>query len=372
MNRRTFLKNSAGYAALLGCSPLLAGCRKAYYSTADFDEAPKADVHFHYYTSDDTLLKYAHSIGMYLVSVNVDAGESPIDEQLDIATILMKKNPGMMDFLGTFSVNEFGKDGFVEQTIARIDRCMNLGAKGIKIWKNIGMELQDEQGNYVMADHPAFAPVFTHLEKQGIPLMTHLGEPRNCWLPYDEMTNKGDLNYYQRHPQYHMYQHPEMPSYEAQITARDHLLERYPKLSLTGAHIGSLEWNLDEVARRFEAYPNFTIDLAARMSYLQLHACHDRSKLLSFLTKYQDRILYGSDYSIAETNPDVKEERIKGFRKSWLTHWRFLATDETVPSNHFTLASAPTEMAGLRMPRTIVDKIFYTNTQRTFGIKRAS
>jgi hypothetical protein len=40
----------------------------------------------------------------------------------------------------------------------------------------------------VMIDHPQFDPVFDHLQKKGIVLMGHLGEPRNCWLPLDEMT----------------------------------------------------------------------------------------------------------------------------------------------------------------------------------------
>ena len=366
MNRRDFLKNSAGCAALLGLSPALAGCRKDYYSAADFVEAPKSDVHFHYGTPDDAFLTFAHSLGMHLVSVNVDAGES-IDAQLDIVLALQKQHPGMMDFLGTFSVDDFGKDDFVDQTIARIDRCMKLGARGIKIWKNIGMTLQDEHGNFVMADHPAFAPVFAYLEKQSIPVMAHLGEPKNCWLPYDEMTMKGDLNYYRQNPQYHMFQHPDKPSYEEQIIARDHLLERYPKLTFVGAHIGSLEWNLDEVAQRFEAHPNFSVDLSARMSYIQLHTYNDRTKVQSFFTKYQDRILYGSDVGVMGINPNRKEERQKGLQETWSSQWKFIATGELVPSNQFMLETAPKEMEGLRLPRTIVDKIFYGNSKRIFG-----
>ena len=360
------MKKSAGCAAILGLCPALVGCRESYYSSADFVEAPKTDVHFHYNTLDDTYLTYANSLGMHLVSVNVDAGGS-IDEQLDIVVALQKQLPGMLDFLGTFSVEDFGKDYFVDQTIDRINRCMNLGAKGIKIWKNIGMVLQDELGNYVMADHPAFDPVFKYLEKQGIPLMAHLGEPRNCWLPYNEMTIKGDLNYYQQNPQYHMYQYPEKPSYADQIQARDHLLERYPKLVFVGAHIGSLEWNLDEVAKRFDAHPNFAVDLSARMSHLQFHSFQNRQKVQSFLTRYQDRILYGSDIGIRGANPNARDGRQKNMLEEWSWQWKFLATNEMVSSDQLAIESAPKEMQGLRLPRTIVDKIFCTNTKRIFG-----
>jgi len=363
MNRRFFLKNSA---ALIALSPILAGCRKRCYTASDFAQAPKADAHFHYHTTDDAYLTYAHSIGMHLVSVNVDAGDS-IDEQLDTVLSLRKKHPDKLDFLGTFSVDDFGKSDFAEQTIARIERCMNLGALGVKIWKNIGMTLQDERGEYVMPDHPAFAPVYEYLDKQHIPLMAHIGEPKNCWLPYEEMSMKGDLQYYLRHPQYHMYQHPEKPSYEAHVAALDRLLKKYPGLQFVGAHIGSLEWDLDEVAKRFDAFPNFSVDLSARMSYLQLHSHDDRAKTKSFLTKYRDRILYGSDAVITETKADRREARKNELLEAWREHWNFIATDEIVPSNHFTLESAPVEMEGLQLPRDVVDKIFFGNFARVFG-----
>jgi len=50
-----------------------------------------------------------------------------------------------------------------------------------------------------------------------------------------------------------MYLHPEMPSYEDQLKARDGLLERHPKLQFTGAHLASLEWSVDELAAFLEA-----------------------------------------------------------------------------------------------------------------------
>ena len=367
MNRRNFLKKSAGYAAVLGFSPMVIGCQKGCYTTSDFIDAPKSDAHFHYDTTDEAYLEFANSLGMHLLSINVDGGHS-IDKQLDIVVNLRNKYPGKLDFLGTFSVDNFGKDVFVDQTIARIERCMNVGAKGIKIWKNIGMVLQDDQGNYVMADDPGFAPIFTYLEKQGIPLTAHLGEPRSCWMPLEKMDIKGDLGYYRQNPQYHMYQFPTLPTYEDQIIARDHLLDRYPKLVFVGAHIGSQEWNLDDVAKRFDAYPNYYVDLSARMVYLFLHSTTDRQKLLSFLTTYQDRLLYGSDIGITQTDPEQRERQNANMKQAWLEQWQFLATDDRFPSNHFTSPSAPKELQGLQLPRKIVDKICYENTQRVFKI----
>ena len=369
MNRRKFLKKSAGYAALVGLNPVLTGCQKEYYSAADFVGAPKVDAHVHYNTLDDGFVSFAKTLGMNLLTINTDAGEGFLPEtQLQQALALKKKHPGQFDFLGTFSVNDYGKSDFADQINATIDRCMNVGAKGLKVWKNIGMDLLDEQGNFVMADDPVFAPVFAHIEKQGIPMTAHLGEPKNCWLPYEQMTMTSDLNYYKQNPQYHMFQFPEKPSYEAQIIARDHLLERYPKIVFVGAHLGSLEWSIDEVAKRFDAHPNFMVDLAERVWYLQLQSVTNREKMISFLTTYQDRILFGSDIILTDRNSANREDKQKDMKELWLQQWKFFATDDIIPTNYFTIASAPKEMKGLQLPRTIVDKIFYGNAKRVFNM----
>jgi len=365
MNRRLFIKKSIGgiFAVELGTSFISCG-DDAYYLPDDFEKAPKADSHFHYNVSVDAFLKYASSVNMHILTINVDSNEA-IDEQFFNAKTLKDKYPGMIDFLGTFSASEYGNESFTDKTIAQIEKCMNAGAKGIKIWKNIGMVIKDSTGKYVMADNQAFVPVFAYLEKEGIPLVAHLGEPRNCWLPYEQITMGNDLSYYRSHPEYHMYQHPDAPSYNEQIAARDHLLDAYPRLKFIGAHIGSLEWNLDEVARRFDKYPNFTVDLSARMGHVHLHTIENRDKVKNFFNTYQDRIMYGSDTGLgAVTNID---RQCQSLYNTWRSHWIFLATGETIPADKFNTANPPTEITGLRLPRSVVDKIFYSNFKRMFG-----
>jgi predicted TIM-barrel fold metal-dependent hydrolase len=248
-----------------------------------------------------------------------------------------------------------------------VQQCVTAGARGIKIWKNIGMTLKDADGNYVMADNPVFDPVYAWLEKEGLPLAAHLGEPRNCWLPYEEITMGNDLNYYTKHPEYHMYQHPEAPSYEAQIAARDHILAKHPRLMFVGAHIGSLEWNLDEVARRFERYPNFHVDLSARIGHVQFQTQQNRQKVYDFFVKYQDRILYGSDDGPSDGNAQQVEAHNRALHDTWRRQWLFLATGETISADKFNTPDPPQTIEGLRLPKSVIDKLFLKNFKRIFG-----
>ena len=55
------------------------------------------------------------------------------------------------------------------------------------------------------------------------------------------------------------------------------MLEKHPDLKFVGAHLASLEWSLDELAKRLDKFPNMRVDLS-RMSNLKLHTLKNRQK----------------------------------------------------------------------------------------------
>ena len=350
-----------------------------YFDPSEFDRMPKIDAHFHYCTNDPTVLEKAGAINMHIVSINTELGRS-ISEQLNMSKRYRKKFPSTYDFIGTFSTENFDDDNFGEVAITRIKKCMDAGAKGIKIWKNIGLKLRDKNGKYVTVDHEKFDPIFSYLEKENIPLLAHLGEPRNCWLPYDEITMASELRYFKICPAYYMYLHPEAPSYEQQIAARDTILERYPKLRFIGAHVASLEWNLDEVAERLKRFPEFYVEISARIGHIQLQALKDKEKVRNFFMEWQDRILYGSDgmlfnnsllkivYCIVFRKNWEREKKYPFFYHEWKNQWLFFATNESVPCEKFNMENAPQYINGLRLPKRVVNKIFHDNAIRIMNL----
>jgi len=331
-----------------------------FYTVSDFQRVPKIDGHFHYSTSDVSFLKFADSLNFRIISPNVDAGTS-IDKQLEITTVIKQRFPGKFAFFGTFTVANFGTTGFGKETINRIEQCMKAGASGIKIWKNIGMSLQDNSGKFVMVDNEKFDTVFNYLEKHRIPLLAHLGEPKNCWLPVDQMTTPNDKRYYQSHPQYHMFLHPESPSYADQINARNQLLQKHPGLEFIGAHLASEEWSVEELSKSFDRYPQLKADLSARISHLEYQSSKDREMVRNFLVKYQDRIIYGTDMSVNEKSTNYASV-CEGMKRTWLDHWIYLATDSTMVFKDMP----DTKLKGLQLPKEVVDKIFYKNAERYF------
>lgn len=329
-----------------------------YFTTDDYKRIPKTDVHCHIDTERCTFMEQAAEDNFRIISINTDAsGNPPIGEQQRLALVQRNVCSPQLAYLTTFSMKGWEEDGWQDKTIAYIQESINMGALGIKVWKNIGMVEKDRNNRFIMIDDPKFDPVFDFLEKKGIPVCGHLGEPRNCWLPVEEMTVNNDKSYFREHPEYHMYLHPDYPSYDAQIQARDNLLKKHPGLIFIGVHLGSLEWSVDELAKRFETFPNMSVDLAARICHIQKQAQSDWSKVRDFFIRYQDRILYGTDQGDEGSSDPLQLK--KDLHNTWLKDWEFFTTDHMMTSRDLD-----GEFKGLHLPRNVVEKIYNQNAAR--------
>ena len=336
--------------------------KENFYSLDDFQKVKKVDTHTHHNSESTALTDAARLSNFYLLTVNVDVPDyPPLDEQVRLALLQKDQNPDNIAFLSTISLENWNDPDWVEQEIERIRQTFEQGAPGIKIWKNIGMTYKDENGEFIMADHPRLEPIFQFVQDQNKTLMAHLGEPRNCWLPINEMTVNSDRSYFSRHPEYHMYLHPEFPSYEQQVEARDRLLEKFPDIRFVGAHLGSVEWNVDELAKRLDRFPNMAVDLAARIGHLQFQSQKDRERVRNFMIKYQDRLIYGTDLEIS-ADSDLEKVKLNAIA-TWQRDWKYLISEQWME-----VGDVNGRFQGLKLPKEVVDKIYYHNAVKWFAL----
>ena len=147
-----------------------------------------------------------------------------------------------------------------------------------------------------------------------------------------------------------MYLHPEYPSHKRLIESRDNVLAGFPGLNMVGAHLGSLEWDVDELAKRLDKYPNFAVDLAARVCHFQIQ---NREKVRKFVIRYQDRLLYATDFSVPEA---YSQDKLDGIQSEWRSDWLYFATDEVMESR-----SVEVPFTGLDLDKKVLKKLFYSN-----------
>jgi predicted TIM-barrel fold metal-dependent hydrolase len=348
----------------MAAAPARAAAASDSYSMADFAQVRKYDAHFHANNPDVSLLKLLQEDGFQVLSINVDYPDFPsIARQHEIALALAAKDPARFHWATTFSMKGFGTPGWAGKVDAKLAKDVAGGALAVKIWKNVGLVERNAAGKLVMLDDPGLAPVVEQVRALGVPLIDHQGEPRNCWLPLDQMTTDNDREYFSHHPDYYMYLHPEMPGYEDLMAARDRFVAANPKLRFVGAHMASLEYDVDRLGKFLDRFPNATVDLAARMSQVQYQSVRDREKVRNFFIRYQDRLLYGTDLTFS---PDATAAEFKReAHGAWTSDWRYLATGET---QRIDMIHA--DVAGLALPRAVIDKIYYANAARVFAVSR--
>jgi len=331
-----------------------------FYTVDDFKTVVKYDTHVHINVEDTTFIQLANEDNFRFLTVNDNTSDYPhIEDQRSIALSLVKAYPDRLAFATTFTVKNWGKDEWQTQTLDYLKESFEKGAIAVKIWKNIGMELTDKNGKFVMIDDPRFDPILDFIERNNVTLIGHFGEPLNAWLPVEQMTIAGDKKYFSKNPQYHMYLHPEDPSYNDQINARNNMLKKHPNLRFVGAHLGSLEWDVDELAKCLDKFPNMAVDMAARISHLQFQSVKNPKKVRAFLIKYQDRIIYATDHGVEPSSNLVVLK--KSVHYSMVSDWRFFATNEEMNVSHFDKT-----FKGLKLPREVIDKIYRKNAEKWF------
>ena len=340
------------------------------YGDADFASVPKFDAHVHDNVARKAFMDIARKDNFELLSINVDYPDfPPLPLQARAALTHRSQDAQRFHYATAFSMKGFGTPGWTERTNASLDAAVAKGAVAVKVWKNIGMVVKDKNGKHVFLDDPRFDGVMAHIEKLGIPLIAHQGEPLNCWLPLDQMTTDNAPGYYRDHHQKYMYLHPEEPSYEMLMAARDRFVAFHPKLQFVGAHMASLEWSVDRLAVWLDRFPNANVDIDARMTQIQYQSNQDYRKVRDFFIKYQDRLMYGTDIADNPPNPkasaDEQPMSDRDFEadvdRTWRSDWRYLAT----PGSQ-RVEDIKADVKGLALPRQVIDKLYYGNAHRIY------
>jgi predicted TIM-barrel fold metal-dependent hydrolase len=323
---------------------------------ASFAAVDPIDAHVHVYTDDlrvDTFLK---QYNLHFVDIAVVDDRDPfykaLEPQLQDVLALVHSSGGHTSLCTTFSPYDFEKPGFSQRVIRQLNENFSEGAVAVKIYKTIGMEIKKTGDGYLMPDDPVFEPIYLDIAAHNRTVIAHLAEPTSCWLPPDPASV--DYEYYRQHPGEYAYKHPEWPSKAAILTARDHMLAENPKLRVVGAHLGSMELDVNEIAKRFDLYPNFAVDTAARVPYLMFQP---REKVRSFLIKYQDRVLYGTDIEILPGSH--VEASLNQLKNTYARDWKYFATDEI-------LEYQGKEIQGLGLPPSVLRKLYHDNAVRWF------
>ncbi|MET0800704.1 MAG: amidohydrolase family protein [Actinomycetota bacterium] len=221
------------------------------------------------------------------------------------------------------------------------------GARGLKVWKDLGLHVRDRDGELVMPDDERLDPAWDACGAGGIPVLIHTGDPLAFFDRLDERNER--LEELLDHPDWWFGDRKRFPSFDALVDSFEALVGRRSDVVFIGAHVAGLAEDLDRLDRMLHAYPNLYADIAARVAELG----RVPRAAASMIQRHADRILFGSDGV-----PPSSEEYAVSFR--------FLeASDEHVP---YSPDRVPPQgrwaISSLALPDDVLAAVYSGNAQR--------
>jgi predicted TIM-barrel fold metal-dependent hydrolase len=236
--------------------------------------------------------------------------------------------------------------GFFERAAENMRGFVEAGACGIKIWKDLGLQLRDANGELLRIDDVRLGPLFDEAAKLRVPVMFHIADPDAFFLPIDRFNER--FEELAAHPDWGF--HGSQYSKDELLEQRDLVFARHPQTTFVAAHMAEKPENLDYLDKLLSTYPNVFVDMSARTAELGRQPYTARA----FFLKHADRILFGTDLV-----PSIEMYRL---------HFRFLETaDEYFEYPSHASRQGRWNIYGLHLPDDVLRKIYRENALRLFN-----
>ena len=322
----------------------------------------KIDFHAHYRYDRDFLLPLLREWNMQALLVDVAKEDTAMNSKMwGLLKGMYNKYQDQFFLCASFESSNIDDPEFANKIIAKLEKDFEAGARMVKVWKVHGMVTKDKAGNYIQIDDPRIQPVWDYLTEKNVPVLAHIGEPIQAWLPLPEDEGRPHVGYYRDHPEYHAYNFPEIPKWETIMAARDNWIAKNPNLVVVAAHMGSMSHDLDLVAERLDKYPNMLVETAARWADIVLQ---DPQKVRDFFIKYQDRVIYGTDFGINTPSENADEGTKNMINKRIGLHWDYVSGADSL---NFDRGSFQTNTHSLNLPDDVLSKFYYDNAMKVLN-----
>lgn len=231
-----------------------------------------------------------------------------------------------------------GSPNWTENAVAQLEQDVKNGARGLKIYKSLGMRNKDTEGKRVAIDDPRLDAIWAKCGELGIPVLIHAADPKPFWDEFDK-DNERWLEL-KTHPRRKRSDTDPAP-WEQIIAEQHNIFKRHPGTTFINAHFGWYANDLGTLSKLMDEMPNMYVEIAAIIAELGRQPRNARQ----FFEKYQDRILFGKDSWKPEEFP---------------TYFRVLESDDEYFPYHKKY-HAFWSMYGMDLPDEILKKVYYKN-----------
>lgn len=254
-------------------------------------------------------------------------------------------SPDFYAFSGLVYPKNLSGQALADELLRQAEEYALAGYDGMKMLEAYPSLLKHRK---LPIDSEVYDKYYAFMQENGLPIVVHLANPDTCW----DYEKAGESFIKLGRVYDHTY--PTKNEITAQLFA---VMKKFPKLKVILAHFGFFSLEKENAERFLGDYENTAFDITPGGEQL-INMSRDWASWLPFIEKYQDRILYGTDFYAF---PDDNEEE-------WRTNFKrrpdfvrqFMETNQT----HLYVNE---EFTGVLLEKALRKKIYFDNAERLFG-----
>lgn len=317
-------------------------------SRAEIQRAKYPAIDFHNHITGEDLGPIVAAMDACNIQILVNySGGFGADLKKEIAR--EAQYPGRFIVFANIDWSTIDAPDFSQRAVRQLEEDVKAGARGLKIFKTLGLTVKDKSGALVHVDDPRLDPVWKKAGELGIPVVIHTSDPDAFFTPVDRFNERYDE--LRAHPDWSFYG-PGFPSKRELLEERNRVIARYPGTTFVGLHVANHPEDLAEVGRWLDRYPNLQVEIGARLNELGREPYTSRK----FFLKYANRIMFGID-----TLPS---------RAYYEAYFRYLETfDEYFPYSPVVGQQGRWNIYGIGLPDEVLKKVYWNNAARLLKLK---
>ena len=303
---------------------------------------PFIDIHGHQYRMPEqdlsSVIAAMDTLNMgIMINLSGRSGENLQKSVKNIAD----HYPNRFVVFANVSFQGVGEISWAKKTVKQLEQDVKNGARGLKIYKSLGLRNKDTDGKRIAIDDPRLDPIWAKCSELGIPVLIHAADPKSFWDPFDS-DNERWLEL-KTHPRRKRNANNPVP-WEQIISEQHNMFKKHPNTQFINAHMGWYANNLGKLGQLMDKMPNMSVEIGGIIAELGRQPRFAKA----FFTKYQDRILFGKDSWKPEEFP---------------TYFRVLESDDEYFPYHKKY-HAFWNMYGLNLDDDVLKKVYYKNALR--------
>ncbi len=250
-----------------------------------------------------------------------------------LVELYLKRYPTRFQLFCGIDTTDIDKPDYPQRAAAELERCYRKGARGTGELSDKGLGFGGTAGiprdKRLHPNDPRLDLFWDKCAELKIPANIHVSDHPSAW-------QKPDV-YQERTPDYQHFNQTgkDVPAYQELIVMRDKAIAAHPRTTFIACHLGNQGNDLSAIGKVLDQFPNLYLDISAR----DYEVGRTPRAALKFLTKYRDRVLFGTDMG-----------RELAMYRAW---WRLLeSADEFMPGRVWW------RYYGLELPPPVLEALY--------------